>query len=143
VQLSVVVRDVSDSITSVVYSVSSVVVWDPILVFTATNQEPPFTTTVPSLLPGHYIVHAIATDSRGGAGHAFPVHFHVHEMPALMLQIELTGGQVRITWDDPAAELEASTALGPNASWGPVPGATSPFIIPAPTSPVFYRLHGH
>jgi hypothetical protein len=56
------------------------------------------------------------------------------------LNVTRFGDDFVLHWTDPAYRLEASSALGPNANWTTVAGATSPVTIAPASTPVFYRL---
>jgi hypothetical protein len=53
------------------------------------------------------------------------------------LNLTRFGDDFVLHWTDPAARLETTDILAPNATWTPVAGATSPVTISPTTTPVF------
>jgi uncharacterized protein (DUF1810 family) len=58
--------------------------------------------------------------------------------PGLMAIDQLSGGRVALVWDPPG-NLQARGSLA-SGSWTNVPGATSPHVLPASGTQLFFRL---
>ena len=56
------------------------------------------------------------------------------------LNLTQFGDDFVLHWTDPAARLETTDTLAPNATWTTVAGARSPVTISPASTPVFYRL---
>jgi hypothetical protein len=54
--------------------------------------------------------------------------------------ITSAGGQVTLTWTNGTALLSSTNLLLPMASWTVVPGATSPYTVPATNAQQFFRV---
>lgn len=64
----------------------------------------------------------------------------VTDLPRLTVSYE--NNELRLTWNDAAATLEATTELGPNASWSPVTvnAGSTEYATPATGNARFFRL---
>jgi hypothetical protein len=56
------------------------------------------------------------------------------------LSITRSASSVTISWTPSGGTLQSSQALGANASWQPVTGATNPMTVPVGNNPAFYRI---
>ena len=58
----------------------------------------------------------------------------------LIVRISSEAGQVTITWDAVGAKLQSTVNLGDAASWGDVPGATSPHTLDVSELQEYFRI---
>jgi uncharacterized repeat protein (TIGR03803 family) len=57
------------------------------------------------------------------------------------LNLQVTGGSLKLSWNSPAFSLQSAVNLG--GSFSNVPGATSPYTVPATNSQQFFRLQSN
>ena len=96
----------------------------------------PYAASLKSIMPGDYMLNAIATDNQGLSAQGIPVIFHVVTPPVLTIRYQAAG--IVIDWVPAEAILEsAPSAIGP---WQPVSNATPPLSVqPGGTKTTFYR----
>ncbi len=89
---------------------------------TGENSPDIATLSATNLVPGNNVIAVeIHEESTGSSDVSLDFEFVLH-------------------WTDPAARLQTTDTLAPNATWTTVAGATSPVTISPANTPVFYRL---
>ena len=58
----------------------------------------------------------------------------------LVVRISSDAGQITITWDGAGAKLQSTASLGDAASWGDIPGATSPHTADTSEAQKYFRI---
>ena len=103
---------------------------------TVTNA--PFTLLWSNVLAGAYVLSATATDDRSTTSTSASVTIDVAPQAPLIINAQLIGNSIQLSWSGIAILESANSALG---LWLPVPGATnSPQTIVADQGAKFFRL---
>jgi len=99
--------------------------------------QPTFLNGTPNLTAGVF-----AMDVVNGVHKTFSVDsFKARVFDAPKLNVASGGGNLTFTWNVAGGGLQSNTDLSNTAGWTPVAGATSPYVIPIPTSGgKFYRI---